>query len=41
MKRLVGPLLIKQNELILFYKQRFISNAKYEKTSWTIAYKTE
>ena len=27
--------------LILFYKQRFISNTKYEKTSWTIAYKTE
>ena len=24
--------------LILFYKQRFISNAKYEKTSWTVAY---
>ena len=21
--------------LILFYKQRFISNTKYEKTSWT------
>ena len=27
--------------LILFYKQRFISNTKYEKTSWTVAYKTE
>ena len=27
--------------LILFYKQRFTSNTKYEKTSWTVAYKTE
>ena len=27
--------------LILFYKQRFISNTKYEKTSWTVAFKTE
>ena len=26
--------------LILFYKQRFISNTKYEKTSWTVACKT-
>ena len=27
--------------LIQFHKQQFISNAKYEKTSWTVAYKTE
>ena len=29
---------LKSNILILFYKQRFISNTK---TSWTVAYKTE
>ena len=27
--------------LILFYKQQFISKTKYEKASWTVAYKTE
>ena len=25
------------NTLILFYKQQFISNTKYEKTSWAVA----
>jgi hypothetical protein len=33
--------LVNCNTLILFYKQRFISNTKYEKTSWIVAYKTE
>ena len=32
---------LKHRTLILFYKQRFISNTKYVKTSWTVAYKTE
>ena len=40
-KLLLNYRLSKQLTLILFYKQRFISNTKYEKTSWTIAYKTE
>ena len=30
-----------EHTLILFYKQRFISNNRYKKTSWTVAYKTE
>ena len=32
---------MQMNTFILFYKQRFISNTQYKKTSWTVAYKTE
>ena len=33
--------LTNEHTLILFFKQWFISNTKYEKSSWPVAYKTE